>query len=82
MIGRCKGYRLRYDAPFFREVVVECPVDAAEVCAAAREKNILAGIPLERYFGEGARRELLVAVTEKRMPEDFEALCAVLEDVS
>jgi len=78
MIGELDGYNVRYDAPFFREFVVECPIDAAEVCRRAREHEVLAGIPLERYFGEPARNHLLVAVTEKHFPEDFDRMMGAL----
>jgi glycine dehydrogenase subunit 1 len=80
-IAQCKGYGLRFDAPFFREFVVRCPVDAAIVAERARENGILAGIPLARHLGEDFRRDLLVAVTEKRTDGDFDALCRTFESV-
>jgi glycine dehydrogenase subunit 1 len=82
MVSACDGYGLRFDGPFFREFVVECPVDATTVTAAARQRGILAGIPLERYYGEIARGGLLMTVTEKHTVEDFERLCDVLRDVA
>ncbi len=78
-IGACDGYSLQYRAPFFREFVVACPVEADTVVATARKEGILAGIPLARYFGAGARNQLLVAVTEKHQDEDFDRYCAVLK---
>jgi len=78
-ISACDGYALQYDAPFFREFVVACPADAESVIAAARKEGILAGIPLARYYGDAARNQLLVAVTEKHQDEDFERFCAVLK---
>jgi glycine dehydrogenase subunit 1 len=77
-IAEVEGYRLHFGAPFFREFVVECPVDATDVAAVARLDGLLAGIPLERYYGEAARRLLLVAVTEKHLPGDFDQLVAAL----
>lgn len=82
VVEACAGYRLRYSGPFFREFVVECPVAARDVIAACRDKGILAGIPLERYYGEIARNALLMAVTEKHTSEDFERLGDVLRDVA
>jgi glycine dehydrogenase subunit 1 len=79
MIAEIDGYRLRYHAPFFREFVVECPVDAKQVGAMARLDGLLAGIPLERYYGADAHNLLLVAVTEKHMLQDFENLVAALK---
>jgi glycine dehydrogenase subunit 1 len=78
-VAACDGFSLHYRAPFFREFVVACPVDAEAVVAAARRENILAGVPLARYFGAQARNLLLVAVTEKHQDEDFERFCAVLK---
>jgi glycine dehydrogenase subunit 1 len=75
MISECQGYSLRFSGPFFREFVVRCPVSAETVAARARQKGVLAGIPLGRYFGEKFRDDLLVAVTEKRTEEDFRKLC-------
>ncbi len=81
MIEQYDGYSLRFGGPFFREFVVRCPVDAAEVVAAARRQDVLAGIPLKERFGEEARNDLLVAVTEKRTDEDLERFCGILKDV-
>ncbi|UCG52362.1 MAG: aminomethyl-transferring glycine dehydrogenase subunit GcvPA [Candidatus Latescibacterota bacterium] len=81
MITGCDGFRLRFSGPFFREFVVRCPVDAETIIAKARDKGILAGIPLTKYFGADYRNDLLVAVTEKRTDADFEKLREVLETV-
>ncbi len=78
MIRGVEGYGLRFSGPFFREFVVECPFDAARVADFCRLDGLLAGIPLERYYGEVARNGLLVAVTEKHTTEDFEKLAAAL----
>jgi glycine dehydrogenase subunit 1 len=75
MIAECPGYSLRFAGPFFREFVVRCPASAESVAAKARERGVLAGIPLGKYFGEGFRCDLLVAVTEKRTDDDFRRLC-------
>jgi hypothetical protein len=62
--------------------VVSCPADAAGIVEAARREGILAGIPLERYFGAAGRNLLLVAVTEKNQDEDIDKYCAVLKRAS
>jgi glycine dehydrogenase subunit 1 len=59
------GYRLAHGGPFFREFVLECPVDAAAVVKAGRPRGILPGVDLGRFRPEW-RRWLLVAVTEQR----------------
>ena len=81
MIEACNGFSLRHNGPFFREFAVRCPVPASDVVAAAREVGILAGIPLDKYYGDEARNDLLVAVTEKRTDEDMTRLCDVLKGV-
>ena len=63
--GRIPGYRRAHEGPFFREFVLECPVDAAEVVRAGRARGILPGVDLGR-FRPAWRRHLLVAVTEQR----------------
>jgi glycine dehydrogenase subunit 1 len=81
MIAGCDGFKLRFGGPFFREFVVRCPVDARRVIVKAREAGILAGIPLERYFGAGFKNDLLIAVTEKRTDADLEDLCAIIRGI-
>ena len=81
MISGCKGYGVRFGGPFFREFVVRCPAAADTVVEKASAEGVLAGIPLERYFGSGFRDDLLVAVTEKRTDGDFEKLCSILKAV-
>ncbi len=78
-IAALDGYALRFGAPFFREFVVRCPLDAEEIVAHARRRDVLAGIPLGRWFGEAFARDLLVAVTEKHTDSDFDALCEALD---
>jgi glycine dehydrogenase subunit 1 len=80
-ISACPGYGLRFKGPFFREFVVSCPGEAAVVVEAARREGILAGIPLARYFGDGAGNQLLVAVTEKHDKKDLEKFCRVLRSI-
>jgi glycine dehydrogenase subunit 1 len=81
MISGCEGYALRFSGPFFREFVVRCPVEASTVLESARRSNVLAGIPLAKYFGEGSRNDLLVAVTEKRTHEELQNYCDILRRV-
>lgn len=80
-ISKCKGYSLRYSGPFFREFVVRCPVDAMQVVETAHRHDILAGVPMAKYFGDTARNELLVSVSEKRTEPEFDKFCKVLESV-
>jgi glycine dehydrogenase subunit 1 len=79
MIEASPGFSIKFGGPFFREFVVECPVDANQIVTRLKEAGILAGIPLGRYFGEWAKNCLLVALTEKRTNAELEAFCAFLK---
>ena len=71
------GYRRAHEGPFFREFVLECPVDAAVVCARGRERDVLPGVDLGQFRPEW-RRWLLVAATEQRSLEEIERWAGVL----
>ena len=71
------GYALAHAGAWFREFVLECPVDAAAVVAAGREHGILPGVDLGSFRPEW-RRRLLVAVTEQRSAEEITRWAAVL----
>src|SRR6185503_11739079 len=71
------GYRLVHGGSFFREFVLECPVDAAAVVTAGRADGILPGVDLGRFRPEW-KRWLLVAVTEQREAAEIERWAAVL----
>ncbi len=71
------GFRLAHDGVFFREFVLECPVDAAEVVRVGLERDILAGVDLGQFRPEW-KRWLLVAVTEQRSAEEIDRWADVL----
>jgi glycine dehydrogenase subunit 1 len=81
LISECKGYSLKFNGPFFREFVVRCPAGADAIVRRARADGVLAGIPLEKYFGKEFRNDLLVAVTEKRTDAEFARLCGAMKGV-
>ncbi|MBI4719907.1 MAG: hypothetical protein HY770_01470 [Chitinivibrionia bacterium] len=81
LISAIPGYRMKFEGPFMREFVIECPADARTIVAEARAAGIYAGIPLGKYFGDWARNCLLIAVTEKRTDGDMERLCGVLRRI-
>jgi len=78
MVDSVESCRVVFSAPFVREFVLETPKSGDEVVAAAREKGILAGIPLGRRFGAAFSNRLLVAVTEKHTSEDLRQYCDIL----
>jgi glycine dehydrogenase subunit 1 len=71
------GYRMAHEGAFFREFVLECPVDAAAIVAAGRPMNIMPGVDLGQFRPEWKRR-LLVAVTEQRSREEIDRWTDVL----
>ncbi|HUK65135.1 MAG TPA: aminomethyl-transferring glycine dehydrogenase subunit GcvPA [Dongiaceae bacterium] len=71
------GYRIAYEGPFFREFVLECPIEAWSVAREALADGILAGVYLGRFRPEWKRR-LLVAVTEQRSAEEIDRWAAAL----
>lgn len=76
-ITALKGYRLRFAAPFFKEFVVQTDRDVPAVLAACRKRNILAGVPLGRWFKDLGDC-FSVAVTEKRTRQDIDKLAEAL----
>jgi glycine dehydrogenase subunit 1 len=83
-IAAIDGFSLPYAGEFFHEFVVGCPVPARAVVDAAKERGVLAGVPLSsrRLGAIGPENHLLVAVTEKRTREEMDLLLGVLRGVS
>lgn len=79
MITSAGSARVLFGGPFFREFVVETDRPNGEVLAAARAQGMLAGIPLDRYFGAAFANRLLVAVTEKHTSEDLQKFSDLLK---
>jgi len=80
-ISELEGFSLAWQAPFFNEFTVKCPMDADKVVDALIKKNILAGYPLGRFYPE-MKDHLLIAVTEKRTKEEMDDLVAGLEGLA
>jgi glycine dehydrogenase subunit 1 len=74
------GYRLKFQAPFFYEFVLQCPGNARDVAKRLAEGGILGGYPLGQHYPE-MEDCLLVAVTEKRTKEEIDQLAAALAEV-
>jgi glycine dehydrogenase subunit 1 len=68
------------DRPTFKEFAVRLGRPARDVIAAARERGVHPGYAIGRDY-EGMDDVLLVAVTEKRTPEDIDRLAQVLAEV-
>ena len=70
-----------FDRPTFKEVAFRTPVPARDVVTRAREHGVHPGYPLGRDY-PGLDDVLLVALTEKRTPDDIDRLADVLAEVS
>jgi len=77
LAAKLPGYKLAHGHAFFREFVLECPIDASRVFAHAAERGILPGVDLGQFRPEW-KRWLLVAVTEQRSAEEIERWAAAL----
>jgi glycine dehydrogenase subunit 1 len=71
------GYRHAHEGAFFREFVLECPVEAAEIFRVGLERGVLPGVDLGQFRPEWKRR-LLVAATEQRTAAELERWAEVL----
>jgi glycine dehydrogenase subunit 1 len=72
------GWRRAHEGAFFREFVLECPVDASVVCAKGRAAGVLPGIDLGQFRPEW-RRWLMVSATEQRSAADIARWVDVLK---
>jgi glycine dehydrogenase subunit 1 len=69
-----------FEAPSVKEVAFRTPIPAREVVRRMRERGVHPGYVLGRDYGE-MDDVLLVAVTERRTPDDIDRLAHTLEDV-
>ena len=77
LAGAIPGYRLAHGGAFFREFVLECPVDAAAVVRAGLARGLQPGVDLGQFRPEW-KRWLLVAVTEQRSAAEIARWVEVL----
>jgi glycine dehydrogenase subunit 1 len=74
MLGEDGHVELPFGEGFFQEFVMKVPGGAGSFLAGARERGVLAGIPLGKDFPSLGDDAVLVSVTEKRTREDLELL--------
>ena len=79
-VSSVDGVKLTYDAPFFNEVVVDVGRPAGEVLAALRERKILGGVDLGRFYPEH-RNCILMTATELTTSAQITALADALSEV-
>ncbi|HZS23878.1 MAG TPA: aminomethyl-transferring glycine dehydrogenase subunit GcvPA [Gaiellaceae bacterium] len=81
LVERAKLELVFSDRTTFKEFAVRVGRNAREVVAAARERGVHPGYALGRDYA-GMDDVLLVAVTEKRTPEEIDRLADVLAEVA
>jgi glycine dehydrogenase subunit 1 len=76
-INELDGYSLRFKGPFFREFTVQTTKDIDRVMRVCRERGILAGLSLGKWYA-GLEDCFLLAVTEKRTKQQMDELVEAL----
>lgn len=79
-IGEIEGFSIPFSAPTFNEFVVRGPSPATEILESVREKGVIGGLALSKYYG-GRDRDFLVAVTESNSRKQIEKLVEALTGV-
>ena len=79
-LSKIRGFKVRFSADTFNEVVLKCPGPANEIRDALLEHKILAGLPLGDYYPELAD-SLLLCATELNTIEAIDRLAEKLETV-
>ena len=79
-VSSVPGVKLRFEAPFFNEVVVDVGAPASEVLAKLREQKILGGLDLGRFYPEFATCILMTA-TELTTAREIENVASALGDI-
>ena len=70
-IIKIDGFKLKYQAPFFKEFIVETPVPPGEIINKLLDKDILAGVDISR-IDPRFDNLLLICVTEKRTKKEID----------
>ncbi|MBX3283483.1 MAG: aminomethyl-transferring glycine dehydrogenase subunit GcvPA [Acidobacteria bacterium] len=76
-IAAVEGFSIPFSAPTFNEFVVRGPKPATEILESVREKDIIGGLALSKYYG-GHDNDFLVCVTETNTREQMDNLVSAL----
>lgn len=79
-VSAIDGFTVRFDAPFFNEVVMKVPGRAAHVLAELQKRNIIGGVDLGRWYPHLADC-ILMNATELTTSAEIASLCATLGEV-
>jgi glycine dehydrogenase subunit 1 len=78
-ISEIEGFSIPFSAPKFNEFVVRAPKSAEEILSKLlKEKNIIGGLSLSRYYADNPN-DFLVCVTELNTKEQIDDLVLSLE---
>ncbi len=78
-LGKLGGVRLPFGATFFNEFVVRLDADAASVQQRLREKGIIAGVNLTKWYPE-LKNSLLLCATETVKRTDLDRFVAAFKE--
>jgi len=70
-ITKIEGFKKRFDAPIFKEFVVQTPIPAKRIIRSLMKRNLFAGTGLSQ-FDRKLKNCLLMCVTEKRTKEEID----------
>lgn len=76
-IAAIDGYSLAFSSPVFNEFVVRGPKPATEILETVRQKGIIGGLALSKYYG-GHDNDILVCVTETMSKANIDAFASAL----
>jgi len=79
-VSRIQGCKLVFSGPTFNEFVLQIEREPEKVLLKLREKEILGGVPLKRFYPE-LDHHLLVTVTEMNKKEEIDRWAEALEKV-
>ena len=77
-IQKIEGFSLRFDQPFFKEFLIQCPIPPREIIDRLLNQKLFAGIDISR-FDYQMDDTLLIAVTEKRTRSDMDRFVTALK---
>lgn len=77
LIEKIPGYSLPLQDTFFREFVVQCPIDPAEINRRLLERKIIGGLDVSDQVLNG----MLICCTEVNTREEIEKLAGALSEI-
>lgn len=80
-VAQLPGFRLAFQAPFFNEFVVRCPVPPADLNRRLLTHRLIGGYELGRSYPE-LSDAMLLCVTEMNTREDLDKLLSILSNVA